>query len=373
MLCKLVITDFFIVFSALLYTYWVKVMRKLIFAVILIIISATVYATPSINGKAYVVADAITGRIIYSKNMNQRLPMASTTKLMTALIFLENADFSKPVIYTKEAKITPYHNLNFAPNTTLSANDALHSLLLPSSNDMATAIAISSGGTINHFLDMMNDKAKILGMNNTHYENVHGLDTYGHYSACYDISVLARELWKITYFRTIPKPEYKITYNENGITKEKLLTATYKEMFKFDGFKGIKTGTTTKAGKCFIGYFERNQNPLITVVLGSKNAMDDTKTLVNYTYQNCELRTIVSKNDILKLIINNIEYKLFVNKDIKLFADKESVFNIKIAKEPDSTENNYFGLLTVFSDKTPIMSVPVYISSYNLVSENNVA
>lgn len=344
-------------------------MKKINFILMFLLAVSALFAEPEIGAKAYLAADPETGYVIYSKNMDISYPMASTTKLMTCLCYLDNADLNRPVVYSQQAKDTPYPNMKFEAGTVLSSADALRCMMIPSSNDMATAIALNAFIDIKSFVNEMNRKARALGMKNTHYANVHGLDEDGHYSSCFDIYLLAKEIWKNPVFRHIPKASYDVTYTEKGTEKHRTVYATYGDMFSVDGFRGMKTGTTTKAGKCFVGYFDREPAKLITVVLGSKDAMADTKALVDYTYKNCERQTLFFEGYPFLLNDGETEFGAKVKSPVTFFAEKNAVwddcfsYEIKPFVNYPVKEGDFVAILTIKAGGRPFMSVPLYSMS----------
>ncbi|MBQ7256976.1 MAG: D-alanyl-D-alanine carboxypeptidase [Abditibacteriota bacterium] len=335
-------------------------MKKVLFVILFSLLSVIVFARPDSNAKAYIVMEQNTGHIIYSKNMNQKLPMASTTKIMTAIVYLENNP-TDPIIYTTEALNTSYGNMLFPVGTKISKTDALKALLLPSSNDMATAFKVSLKDK--DFVSLMNQKAKALGMKNTHYVNVHGLDTEGHYSTCRDLAILGSYAMKNKSFRDSMVPKAKITLDIKGQKKEKLIESTFKDFYNFKGAGGIKTGTTTGAGKCFVGYVKRNDIPLVTVVLGDRDALVDTKNIINYTYNHCKEETLLSPGEIYKVKYGKKDISVNVSDLVKIFSDpKDSKIEYKFVfnKHYPIAKNIPVGYVNVFDRNNYICTKTLY-------------
>ena len=339
-------------------------MKNIFYRLLIIIFSVSLYGRPNNNAKAYVVMEQNTGHIIYSKNMNQKLPMASTTKIMTALVFLENnpSDF---VTYTKGASKTPYGNMLFPVGTKLSKADALKVLLLPSSNDMATALKENLKDK--DFISLMNKKAKSLGMTKTHYVNVHGLDQEDHYSTCKDLALLGSYAMKNPSFREALAPKATVTLNIKGVKKKKTVTSTFKDFYDFKGAGGIKTGTTTGAGKCFVGYVKRDDIPLVAAVLGDSDAIYDTKELITYTYNHCAKKTLLSPGETYKVKLGKKDIPVKVKDYVKIFSDPKDcdikysfvcnktypiAKNISVGKVKVFDRNNYICTKELYSVKT---------------------
>ncbi len=345
-------------------------MKKIIYIIIILILSISLYGRPDSRAKAYCVMEPNTGHIIYSKNMNQKLPMASTTKIMTAIIYLENRtdDF---VTYTKEAGTTPYGNMFFPQGTKIKSDDALKILLLPSSNDMAYAISQSLKDK--DFVSLMNQKAKSLNMKNTHYVNVHGLDAKDHYSACYDLAILGSYAMKNSSFRKALVPKAKVTLNINGQKKEKTIVSTFKDFYNFKGAGGIKTGTTTGAGKCFVGYVKRDNIPIVTAVLGDDDAIKETKDIVNYTYHHCKEKTILSPGDTYKVKLGKRDIPVKVKDLVKIFSDPKDCdikYSFICNKHYPIAKDMPMGSVTVSDRNNYVCTKPLYaVKTYQSPSE----
>lgn len=222
--------------------------------------------------KSAVIIRAEDAKVLYSKSMNKRLPNASTTKMMTALLVLENDDLNAKVKFSKNAAATPYGCLHTKAGTKFYVKDLLHALLIPSSNDSAAALAEYTGGSISKFARMMNQKAKELGCTNTHFVNPHGLNNSKHYSSAYDLSLIQRENIKNkTYCSIIAKQTYSFR-DVKKKKKYKIYTTDDLLADKISGFSGGKTGWTGQAGSCFSGVYTYKGETYIFTVLGSKTS-----------------------------------------------------------------------------------------------------
>lgn len=343
-------------------------MRYFFLVLILIIFSSILFGVEP-NARAYLIVDAKKGNILYGKNIEEELPMASTTKIMTALLVLENESLSKIITYDEEAKKTPMGCMYIPIGSKLSVKDSLSALMLPSSNDMAVALS-KSFCSREKFIYLMNQKAKELGMKHTHYVNPHGLHEENHYSSCYDLSILSREAIKRDDFLNLMKPNDKITYTYNGKKGVRNLRSTFGKLYSFPGLKGIKTGYTHNAKKCFVGYVERGNVSLISVMLGCNNAMEETRDLVNYTLLHCDYITVLdpAKDYIINYDNNNIPTKplkmerIYTNKDNKI---KYKIFptchypikkNTKIGKACIYDRGKLIDTVPMFSKKTILCS-----------------
>lgn len=334
-------------------------MKKIIYILFIILLSVLAYGSPNIKAKSYVLTDYESGRIIYSKNPDRPCPMASTTKIMTAVVFLEKGP--DKIIYSSQAKRTPFSNMNFPEGTVLSKKDALSALMIPSSNDMAVAIGLSCGD-MNDFIDSMNRKAKDLGMKNTHYVCPHGLDTKNHYSSASDIAILSKYAWSIKDFRNIIKPNCEINpVTPNGPMTKKI-HSTFENFYNY-GIKGIKTGTTHNAGKCFAGIKTiKGYIPVITVVLGSGDAIRETKKLLEYADINLEKITVIHKETEYSVSYGKTKIPSFAKNNIYITKDKKETITEEIINQCHTPikKGAKTGCITVKLNGKPINTVPLY-------------
>ena len=208
------------------------------------------------------------GTLVYSKNANTQRAQASTTKLMTAVLLMESGMLDTKTKISKHAAATPWGSGRLAAGDIYKTHDLLYAMLLPSSNDAATAVAEKVGGSEKKFVAMMNAKAKEMGMTKTHFCNPHGLDADGHYTTAKELAMLTayaytfpeiRECWA-TQYKTIKSTKYK---------KKWTLWSTNSIFGYVSNFLGGKTGTEDNAGCCFTGVYQYKGNTYVTVVLGS--------------------------------------------------------------------------------------------------------
>lgn len=238
-----------------------------------------------LKAKSAIIMEAESGQVYYGKSMNTQRANASTTKIMTALLALEEKKLNSTVKLTKEAVNTPYSHLGYgAVNDRVRMKDMLYMAMLPSDNGAATALAIHTGGSKKAFIKMMNQKAKELGCVDTSFKTPHGLDAKNHYSTAEDLALIARAAMDNETFREIVSTKsYKFR------TKKKrhkyIVNSTNKLLGNVKGVCGVKTGYTDDAGYCFVGAYQYKGKTYITVVLGSSGSeqrWDDTKQLIRY-------------------------------------------------------------------------------------------
>ena len=250
----------------------------------------------SINSRAYVVIDRNSGVILCGKNENQKRKMASTTKIMTATVVLENANLSDVVTVSKKAASTGGSRLGLKTGDKLTVNDLLYGLLLCSGNDAACALAEFVGGDIEGFSLLMNEKAKDLGLTNTHFETPHGLDSDGHYTTAYELALLTTfALDNDVFSKIVGTSNYTVTIN--GYPKN--IHNTNELLGALDGVYGVKTGFTNGANRCLVTSCKRGDLDVICVVLGAdtkKFRTTDSIKLINYAFSNF---SVVNIKDII--------------------------------------------------------------------------
>ena len=264
---------------------------KRIFIIFLVVfqlfVGNVIFATEEvkINARSAIVYDRKYKKVLYEKNMNEKVPNASTTKMLTAIVAYENADMDEVVTVSKKAANTGGSRVGLRTNDKVTLGDLMHGLLICSGNDAAVAIAEYVGGTEEEFCEMMNEKAKEIGALSTNFVTPHGLDRENHYSTAYDLALIADYAMNIEYIKNIV---CKKTENIKINDYIKTLNTTNEMLSVYDGADGIKTGYTSKAGRCLITSATRDDWQLICVVLGcdTKNfRKSDSIKLLNYAFE----------------------------------------------------------------------------------------
>ena len=241
--------------------------------------------------------DAENNRVLYEENGQKELSMASTTKIMTCIVTLENANLKDIVTVSSYAARMPDVQLNIRSGEQYYLMDLLHSLMLESHNDVAVAIAEHVGGSVEGFATMMNDKARSLGCDNTNFVTPNGLDAEGHYTTAQDLAVITSYAIKNDKFINITNtPSYQFKELING--RSFSVSNKNKFLYMMEGAIGVKTGFTGEAGYCFVGAIKRPDRTLVSVVLGcgwpphKSLKWSDTKELMNYGIKNYEKKQI---------------------------------------------------------------------------------
>lgn len=273
----------------------------------------------NLNAKSAIVFDRTYKKVLYSKNIHEKLPNASTTKVLTAIVAYENADMNDMVTVSKKAASTTGSRLGLRTGDKILLGDLMKGLLICSGNDAAVAIAEYVGGTEEIFCEMLNEKAKEIGANDTNFVTPHGLDREEHYSTAYDLALISDYALNIPYIANIVSKRNE-TVKINGNYKN--LNTTNEMLSTYSGANGVKTGYTGNAGRCLITSATSDNWQLISVVLGcdtKKFRTNDSIKLLDYCFKNYEFF------DIASLVEKN--YKIYVEKS------EEGIYTVNFNEE----------------------------------------
>jgi len=238
---------------------------------------------PFITAKSVYAIDPATGVELFKKNPDERLSPASTTKIMTALIALDEYPLDE-IVTLENVNQTIGHTAELLPGKQMAVSDLLYALLVPSGNDAALALAQHHPLGYSHFVTLMNQKATSLGMVNTQYTNVSGLESPGHYASVRDLSILTKAAMEDSTFRKIVGTK-NITVSAIDGSQKLSLTNLNELLGKVDGVIGVKTGWTEVAGECLVTYTIRDNHPVIVVVFGSSDRFGESKKIIEWIYQ----------------------------------------------------------------------------------------
>lgn len=238
---------------------------------------------PEISAKGCVLMDAQTGCILFEQNAQEKLPMASTTKIMTTLLTLESGDLDTPFIVDSEAIRVEGSSMGLQQGDTVTKRALCVGMLLPSGNDGANAAAVRVGGSIPAFLAMMNARAKEIGMTRTCFASPSGLDAEGHGASACDMALLAREALRNPDFADICRRE-SMTVSYGNPPYMRTLTNTNKLLSMDETVIGVKTGFTDAAGRCLVSACRRDDRTLICVTLNDRNDWADHSALYDYGF-----------------------------------------------------------------------------------------
>ncbi len=238
---------------------------------------------PEVSAKACVLIEEQTGKIIFEKDSSVKLPMASTTKIMTVLLCLESGGLDDKFVVDSNAIKVEGSSMGLVDGDVVTKRDLCCGMLLPSGNDAANAAAVKIGGTVEKFAEMMNERAAEIGMTRTCFVTPSGLEGEGHGSSAYDMSLFAREALRNPEFAEIcSQKKAKVCFGNPPY--ERWLSNTNKLLGMYDGVKGVKTGFTDEAGRCLVSACERNGVSMICVTLNDKDDWNDHMKLYDYGF-----------------------------------------------------------------------------------------
>lgn len=290
-----------------------------------------------LNAKSAILMEKSTGNILYESNPDERLPIASVTKVMTMLLIMEAVDSGKislddMVTVSENAMSYGGSTMFLETGEQLTVNDMLKGIAVASANDGCVAMAEHLAGSESAFVDMMNEKAKELGMENTHFMNTNGLDEDDHYSSARDVAIMSRELMK-----------HETIFNYTSIWMDTLrggkfqLANTNKLIRFYDGANGLKTGSTSKALCCLSAAAKRNDMQLIAVVLGAPTSAErfaSAKSLLDYGFANYAVNTQITAGD----EVQKIAVEKGVDEEVGVVAGDSCSTLVKKGQEDNITK-----------------------------------
>jgi D-alanyl-D-alanine carboxypeptidase (penicillin-binding protein 5/6) len=291
---------------------------------------------PNITARSAILMDYASGRVIWAKNEQEKLPPASLTKILTAILILEKGNLEDVVtVGEKPSKVEP-SALGLKPGDKITLRDLLTAILVRSANDAAIAAAEYISGSEDEFVSQMNERAKELGALNTHFVNCHGLPAPDHYSTALDIAVLARYALNNPIFASIvalKRAEIRIWNKEE---RKLTIESTNKFLSFYPYANGIKTGYTVEAGRCLAASAKKDGWQLIAVILNSKDVWKDAKALFEYAFNNFQPYFVARSGasiSYLKTNGNPQEIPLIPLSDIVVFYPKNQKPDIEVERE----------------------------------------
>ncbi len=273
----------------------IKSIKILLYSIILLVFACNINVTeaiPDICAQSYIVIDSDSGRIIGSRNPNQKMPIASTTKILTSILAIESIEnIDKKIEVPPECTNIEGSSLYLKPRQMVSIKDLLYGTMLRSGNDAAATLAVYAGSkNEDGFIKMMNEKAISLGAFNSNFTNPHGLNDDNHYSTAYDLALISSHAMKNDLFKTISSAQkYKAEsmntyfYNKNKVVND------------YEYGNGIKIGYTKAAGRCLVASSEKNGTEIIVVVLNDNNWFNDSYKIFDWAFENYQSYNIVEK------------------------------------------------------------------------------
>lgn len=297
--------------------------------------------TPSLNARYAVIYDRASKTVLYGKSENEKCKMASTTKILTAIVVLENvSDLSAKVTISSKSAHTGGSRLGLSTGDIITIHDLLYGLLMVSGNDAAVALAEFTSGSVEDFSKLMNKKASSLGLTSSHFVTPHGLDQDEHYTTAYELAKIADyALCNETFSKIVNTSSYTVLIDGNS----KNLHNTNELLGSLDGVYGIKTGFTNGANRCLVTSCKRGNLDIISVVLGCDTKKDrtlDSIKLINYAFNNF---TLVNVDEIIRKDFNdwgnqnsrNINIEKGIYQDLNFSLDESQIQFKNIAVNND--------------------------------------
>ena len=274
----------------------------------------------AVSAKRAYVLDAVSGRVLYEKNPHARSLIASTTKIMTALIICEQCNVLDRMRIPKEAVGIEGSSMYLREGEVLTLQELLYGLMLSSGNDAAVALAIYCGGTVEGFAELMNDKARNLGLRDTHFENPNGLDSPGHYSTARDLAVLAAYAMENPIFR-------KTVSTKSFMMGQRYLTNHNKLLWRVEGADGVKTGYTRAAGRILVSSATRNNRRILAVTIDAPDDWNDHASMLEAGFSRYHVETVVTKGQ----YVDTLEVVGGQNQRVQVLAGED--FSYALAPE----------------------------------------
>jgi D-alanyl-D-alanine carboxypeptidase (penicillin-binding protein 5/6) len=271
-------------------------------ALLILFTSAPAYAegnAPNLSkAGGAVLIEADTGRILLEKDKDRKLPEASTTKVMTAILAIESGNLSDVVTVSPNASGVEGSSIWLGVGEHVTVENLLYGLMLSSGNDAAVAIAEHTAGSVDAFVAEMNAKARQIGAVNTNFINPNGLYNKDHYTTAYDLALITAYAMKNETFRKVVSTvSWRMPWE--GHEYDRVVKNKNRNLWEYDGATGVKTGYTTDSGRCYVGSAQRNGMELITVLLDDYDMFNDSREVLDYGFTNYQKVNIVNKGDVL--------------------------------------------------------------------------
>lgn len=351
-------------------------MRKIIIDILIVVLAGfpmAVYGTepaealpvPEISAQTAIMIEGNSGEVLYQKNADQKAYPASITKIMTALLAIENGALDKKAAISENASGVEGSSIYLETGEKIPLRDLVYGLMLRSGNDAAIAIAEEIGGTTDNFVMMMNKKARELGAVNTHFANPNGLHDPDHYTTAEDMALIAMAAMKNEEFKKVASAKSWVA--DRGDGKYNYFYNKNKVVYQYEGGTGVKIGYTKVAGRTLVASSERNGMELICVVMNAPNWFDDTYKLMDYAYSQYETTKIAAGQHPLKAV--RIQGG---NKNFVMIAPKEDIL-CPVKKNADSKISVMYDLPERL--KTPVSRweeagfLKIYVDGKYLFSE----
>lgn len=290
------------------------------------------------------VVEVTSRRFLFERNADKRLPMASTTKILTALVVIGDEDLNEIVTVPKEAEGTEGSSVYLKAGDRISVRDLLYGLMLRSGNDCAVTLALHHSGSIKNFARRMNQKAVSLGAQNSHFTNPHGLPDDEHYTSARDLALISAAAMENDIFREIVSTKY---YEPRSWKNKN------KMLWEFEGSIGIKTGFTVRAGRCLVSAAERNGMTIVSVVLNSPQMFERSEELLENSFKDYRMTRLCSASE------NYDGYRIYYDFYYPLKNDEEK--KIQLLCENRSTGDKIAGTMKIYLENRLLFSQNLFM------------
>ncbi|NEU03608.1 D-alanyl-D-alanine carboxypeptidase family protein [Clostridium senegalense] len=312
----------------------IKSLSVILVAILIIKIFSTVcYASPKklrVNAGSAIAVDSLSGRVLFEQNSRSLVPVASTTKIVTALVALSYGDLEEEFTISKNSAAIRGSTVGYKAGEKITLYELLYGLMFKSGNDAAIAIAEGIGGSVEGFCSIMNEYCIQIGMLDSHFESPHGLDSQNHYSTAYDLAIATKKAKENPIFHEIVSSK-SIDKSKHGFTRD--YQNINKLLYQMPNANGVKTGYTGGAGKCLVSSVNMGEGDIIMVTLNCTPRWEETKKIFNYVDEVYDYKKVISKGEVLKNIeIENGDGKLNLisRKDVILPVKEDEKLNIEV-------------------------------------------
>jgi serine-type D-Ala-D-Ala carboxypeptidase (penicillin-binding protein 5/6) len=341
-----------------------------IFTFLFVFLTQEVKAKPGVSAHRAILMDQETGRVLYEKDAHTKSRIASITKIMTAILAVESGKMDKTVTVSANAAGTEGSSIYLKPGEKIKLEDLVYGLMLRSGNDSAVAIAENVGGSLEGFVYLMNEKAKKIGMTNTHFENPHGLDDHeNHYSTAYDMAILTRYAMKNKTYKKIagtksyksPDPNNK--WDRTWRNKNRLLTQLYKYT------TGGKTGYTKRAKRTLVTTASKDNENLIAVTLNGPDDWNDHINMFEYGFKNYDYKVAVPKGQLDNIDNEIYKGRTYVKREAVLSLTQEEEEDVRVQYKMLKPNKQWLegdnvpdvvGKAVIYLDEREVDSLPIY-------------
>lgn len=283
-----------------------------------------------LSARSAIVLDRQSGKVLYAKNAEAKMPMASTTKIMTAICALENGNLNDIVEVHPSAVGVEGSSMYLGHGEKITLENLVYGLMLASGNDAAVAIAMHMSGSVDNFVNLMNATAKKIGVKNTSFKNPNGLDVEGHYTTAHDLALITRYgLENVNGFSKIVST-YEKKMPWQGKDYDRVLHNHNKLLRLYDGCDGVKTGFTKKSGRCLVSSATRDNLGVIAVTLNAPNDWDDHTKMLDYAFDNFSVKKLITKGE----YIASVSVENGIDDKVMLVADEDVYATVKNGEKP---------------------------------------